>query len=215
VPTPLREIISNKRAGGGLRVGEVRRRRLALKGPLTTHFHRRSGKVSHYREFLFFDDGDLAVAGYEDKAVTRPLRVAGETIFDKEFKAFRVQRRGSTFTTICVYSMDDRLLGYYSDATMPWTGVRRSAGGQGFETDIDDLYLDHWIFPDGRGFVLDLGEMHQGLAEGRISADEAGLALATISELCERHQAATYPHEEFSEIDLDPALLRDLPQSQE
>jgi len=190
-------------------------KRLENLGPLTTHFHRRSGKVSHYREFLFFDDGDLAVAGYEDKAVKRPLRVAGETVFDKAFKAFRVQRRGATFTTICVYSMDDRLLGYYSDATMPWTGVRRAADGSGFETDIDDLYLDHWIFPDGRRFVLDLGELFDGQTEGRISPLEAQLSLETTSWVEEAAAAGAYPAEQLASFDLDPALLRALPQSQE
>jgi len=95
-------------------------------GTLTTHFRRRSGKVSHYREFLFFDDGDRAVAGYDDLHVTRPFSVNGELIFDKAFKAFRVQRRGATYTTISIWSVDDRFLGYYSDTTMPWKGVLRS-----------------------------------------------------------------------------------------
>lgn len=193
----------------------ARPKRLENLGPLTTHFRRRSGKVSRYREFLFFDDGDLAVAAYDDKAVKRPFRVAGETVFDKEFKAFRVQRRDSTFTTICVYSMDDCLLGYYSDATMPWAGVRRAAGGRGFETDIDDLYLDHWIFPDGRRFVLDLGELFGGLAAGRMNADEARLAMDTVAWIEEAASASGYPQEQLEGLDLDPALLRGLPESQE
>ncbi len=189
-------------------------KRLELLGPLTTHFHRRSGKVSHYREFLFFDDGDLAVAGYDDMHVTRPFRVNGELVFDKAFKAFRVQRRGATHTTISIYTVGDRFLGTYSDTTMPWGGVRRLRRGR-FETTIDDLYLDHFIFPDGRRFVLDLGEFHEGLAAARISAAEAALALETVSLLEDMAAAGAYPADEWQGLAPDPALLRDLPASQE
>jgi predicted RNA-binding protein associated with RNAse of E/G family len=191
-----------------------RARRLKNLGPLTTHFKRRSGKVSHYREFLFCDDGRLAVAGYDDAHVSRPFSVNGETIFDKSFKAFRVQEKGSTFTTISIYSMDDRFLGTYSDTTMPWNGIVKAGDGK-FETHIDDLYLDHFIFPDGRSFVLDMAELHEGLSRGTIAQAEADLALETVSWIEEAHQAGAYPRAQFEGLELDPALLRDLPQSQE
>lgn len=192
----------------------ARVKRLENLGPLTTHFRRRSGKVSHYHEFRFFDDGDRCVSGWKEEHVTRPFRVNGELIFDKVFKGFRVQRRGATFTTIAIYSLDDRFLGYYSDMTMPWAGVTRLPGGR-YETMIDDLYLDHFIFPDGRSFVLDLGELHQGLADGRVSGAEADLAVETVTWLEERHRAGQYPQTEFKAFDSDPRLLRDLPQSQQ
>jgi predicted RNA-binding protein associated with RNAse of E/G family len=183
-------------------------------GPLTTHFHRRSGKVSHYREFLFFNDGDLVVAGYDEKTVTRPFAVAGQTIFDKEFKAFRVQRVGSPFTTIVIFTMDSRPLGTYSDVTMPYRGVQPLPSGA-FETTIDDLYLDHFIFPDGRRYVLDLGEFHEGLAAGRLSATEAALAMETVGWIEESAARGEYPKLPLAGLHLDPALLDDLPQSQE
>jgi predicted RNA-binding protein associated with RNAse of E/G family len=184
--------------------------RLSLLGPLTTHFHRRSGKTSHYREFLFFWDGDLAVAGYDDMHVSRPFRVNGELVFDKAFKAFRVQRVGSTFTTIQIYTVDDRFLGTYSDTTMPWGGVREAGAGR-FETEIDDLYLDHFVFPDGRSFVLDLGELNEGLHRGTLTAEEAALATETASWLEEQHGRSAYPQEALAGLMLDPALLADLP----
>lgn len=188
--------------------------RLENLGTLTTHFRRRSGKVSHYREFLFFNDGRLAVAGYDDASVTRPFRVNGELVFDKSFKAFRVQEKGATFTTISIYSMDDRFLGTYSDTTAPWTGIA-SAGASRFETHIDDLYLDHFIFPDGRSFVLDMAELHEGLSKGTIRQAEADLALETVSWIEGAHQAGAYPRALFAGLELDPALLRGLPHSQE
>jgi predicted RNA-binding protein associated with RNAse of E/G family len=188
--------------------------RLRNLGPLTTHFHRRSKETSHYREFLFYDDGDLVVAGYDDKAVSRPFVVAGQTIFDRDFKAFRVQRRGEAHTTIAVYSMDDRFLGFYSDCTLPFGGVRQAPGGR-FECDIHDIYLDHFIFPDGRRFVLDLDELHEGLRAGRISGQEALLALETVSMLEAGASEGTYPDPSLATLGLDPVLLRDLPESQE
>jgi predicted RNA-binding protein associated with RNAse of E/G family len=188
-------------------------RRLADLGPLTTHFRRRSGKTSHYAEFLFYDDGDLAIAGYDDGKVSRPLVVAGETIFDKAFKAFRVQRKGETHTTISIYSMDDRFLGVYSDTTLPWEGVKRFHGGK-FETTIDDLYLDHYIMPDGRRFVLDLGEFHEGVVRGTLNPAEARLALATVDWLEEESAASGYPAPLPRGLELDPKLLTGLPTSQ-
>lgn len=189
------------------------KRRLARLGPLTTHFHRRSGKVSHYREFLFYDDGDLAVAGYDDMHVSRPFRVNGELVFDRAFKAFRVQRKAATHTTISIYTVDDRFLGTYSDTTMPWPGIVRSPDGKGFETTIDDLYLDHFIFPDGRRFVLDLGEMFEGLAAGKINAKEARLALETVTWMDVAAEVGAYPEPPPAGLYLDPALLRNLPQA--
>jgi predicted RNA-binding protein associated with RNAse of E/G family len=183
-------------------------------GPLTTHFKRRSGKTSHYREFLFFDDGNLCIVGYCDAHVSRPFRVNGELVFDKSFKAFRIQEKGDTFTTIAVYGVDDRFLGYYSDATMPWAGVRKVGPGR-YETDIDDLYLDHFIFADGRAFVMDFGELSQGLAARTISPAEAELSLETISLLHEGWRDGSYPQAVIGNLTLDPALLSDLPVSQE
>ncbi len=186
---------------------------LRLMGPLTTHFFRRSKEPVHYREFLFYDDGDRVVAGYEDKGVTRPLTVAGEVVFDTAFKAFRVQRRGDAYTTILIYSMDDRFLGYYSDCTLPFGGARRASGG-GFECEIHDIYLDHFIFPDGRRYVLDLNEFHDGLATGSISDPEAQLALETIGWMEEEAAAGRYPTEALSGLTLDPSLLANLPETQ-
>lgn len=182
-------------------------------GPLTTHFHRRSKKTVHYREFLYYSDGDLVVAGYDDKAVTRPFAVAGEIVFDTAFKAFRVQRKGDTFTTIVIYSMDDRFLGYYSDCTLPFAGVRRARGG-GFECEIHDIYLDHFIFPDGRRFVLDLDEMFEGLAGGRIKEAESRLALETVSMIEYEAERGRYPAAAIGHLRLAPTLLADLPSSQ-
>ena len=189
-------------------------RRLENLGPLTTHFHRRSGKTSHYAEFLFYWDGDHCVAGYDDMHVSRPFRVNGELVFDKAFKAFRVQRKGETHTTISIYAVDDRFLGTYSDTTMPWSGIRAS-GPRRFETDIDDLYLDHFIFPDGRRFVLDLGELHEGLAASRITETEAALAFETASWIEAEAGGRRYPGRLPSGLHLDPALLTGLPRSQE
>jgi len=191
-----------------------RPRRLRNLGPLTTHFHRRSKKTVHYQEFLFFDDGDLVVAGYDDTSVTRPFAVGGETVFDTAFKAFRIQRRGAAHTTIVIYSMDDRLLGYYSDCTLPFGGVRRASGG-GFECEIHDIYLDHFIFPDGRRYVLDLAEMHAGLRDGRISSDEANLALETVSWIESAAEEGRYPQEALESLALEPGLLTGLPGPQE
>jgi predicted RNA-binding protein associated with RNAse of E/G family len=182
-------------------------------GPLTTHFFRRSKETVHYQEFLFYDDGDLVVAGYDDRDVTRPLTVAGEVVFDTAFKAFRVQRRGDAYTTIVIYSVDDRFLGYYSDCTLPFGGVRRVPGG-GFECEIHDIYLDHFIFPDGRRFVLDLGEFHEGLEGGRISDDEAQLAFETVGWMEEEAAAGTYPTEALQGLTFDPSLLANLPKTQ-
>jgi predicted RNA-binding protein associated with RNAse of E/G family len=189
-------------------------KRLEMLGPLTTHFKRRSGKTSHYREYLFYDDGKLAVAGYDDLHVTRPLRVAGKVVFDTAFKAFRIQRKGAVHTTIMIYALDDQFLGVYSDATMPWGGVRKAASGPGFETDIDDLYLDHFIIPGGASFVLDVGEMNEGLARGTISPREAALAMETVTLLDCEHIAGRYPESALAGLALNPRLLRHLPGSQ-
>jgi predicted RNA-binding protein associated with RNAse of E/G family len=183
-------------------------------GPLTTHFRRRSGKMSHYREFLFFNDGKLAVAGYDDLHVSRPLIVNSELVFDEAFKAFRVQRKGETFTTISIYTVDNRFLGTYSDTTTPWEGITAAGPGR-FETDIDDLYLDHFIFPDGRSFVLDLAELHEGLAQGTITQEEANLALETVTWIDSAHRAGAYPLPDFRGLNLDPNVLNGLRHSQE
>lgn len=191
--------------------------RLALRGPCTTHFHRLSGQTSYYHEFLFYDDGDLAVFGYDDMHVTRPFSVNGELVFDKAFKAFRVQHVGATFTTIVIFTVDDSFLGYYSDTTLPWSGVHPVEGsaGEAFETDIVDLFLDHFIFPDGRRFILDVGELFEGLAAGKITEAQGELALATAGWMEEEAAAGRYPGPFLQGIDLDPKLLSGLPRSQE
>jgi predicted RNA-binding protein associated with RNAse of E/G family len=80
------------------------------------------------------------------------------------------------------------LLGYYSDIGEP---TLKTGPGQ-FQ--MTDLYLDIWLYPDGRLVELDWDEFKEALYKQVITTAQADLARATMERLVSEGLQGIYPN---------------------
>ena len=80
------------------------------------------------------------------------------------------------FTILELLDAQEQTLGYYCDICSP---LHRE--GEGFT--LTDLFLDVWVWPDGRLRVLDREEFEHAATSGVISESQVGLANDTVARL--------------------------------
>ena len=141
----------------------------------------RPGKYMHVYEedFLSLDESclrthktlpeDIAIS-LSNALVSQGLVAAGERvgIIDKTY-FFR-----EPFNLLEFRRTDGSLLGYYSDIGEPV--VQLSEG----EFQMTDLFLDVWLFPDGRLLELDWDEFEEAVRGRVITPAQAELARETM-----------------------------------
>jgi predicted RNA-binding protein associated with RNAse of E/G family len=80
------------------------------------------------------------------------------------------------------------LLGYYSDIGEPMIQL-------GLDTfQMTDLFLDIWLFPDGRLLELDWDEFEEAIKQGVITSTQADLARSTMQRLVTEAAQGIYPN---------------------
>ena len=82
---------------------------------------------------------------------------------------------------------DGELLGYYSDIGEPVVQLSPT------EFQMTDLFLDIWLFPDGRLLELDWDEFEQALQQKVITLVQANLARDTMQRLVDEITRGIYP----------------------
>ena len=80
------------------------------------------------------------------------------------------------FAILELLDAQEQTLGYYCDVCSP---LQRE--GEGYA--LTDLFLDVWVWPDGRWRVLDREEFSRAAASGVISESQASLAEDTVTQL--------------------------------
>ena len=154
----------------------------------------RPGKYMHVYEedFLSLDESclrthkvlpeDVSVA-LGNALVSQGLVAAGERvgIIDKTY-FFR-----EPFNLLEFRRTDGSLLGYYSDIGEPV--VQLSEG----EFQMTDLFLDVWLFPDGRLLELDWDEFEEAVNGRVITPAQAELARETMRRIVDETAKGIYP----------------------
>jgi predicted RNA-binding protein associated with RNAse of E/G family len=87
------------------------------------------------------------------------------------------------------------LLGHYSDIGEPVLNL-----GHG-QFQMTDLYLDIWLFPNGRLLELDWGEFQEAIQKQVITTDQAELARTTMQRLVAEVAQGIYPHKYLDHFD--------------
>ena len=83
--------------------------------------------------------------------------------------------------------LDGNLLGHYSDIGTP--AVQLTADTY----QMTDLYLDIWLFPDGRLLELDWDEFEEALQKGILSAEQAEFAKTAMERIVREVEQGVYP----------------------
>lgn len=82
---------------------------------------------------------------------------------------------------------DGKLLGYYSDIGEPARPLTPD------KIQMTDLYLDIWLFPDGRLLELDWDEFEEAIQQQVITTAQADLARSAMKRLVTEVESGIYP----------------------
>lgn len=153
--------------------------------PITLLYRRLPRTVTRYRQLLLHEC-EVARVSLGLMAPSQPVVVDGQVLFKRGDVAVWFIFPEAWHDTGVVYDRQRRLKGYYCDILMP---ARRLS--QGYE--LTDLFLDLWVFPDGRYVVLDREEFSEARENGWLSERLASRAEAELQTLIRNVETGEFP----------------------
>jgi predicted RNA-binding protein associated with RNAse of E/G family len=124
--------------------------------------------------------------------VTSPVRFKGKVVADNGYTAIWFVYRNRWYDIARFYDKKRKWIGYYCDIVKP---VSRLMNGPSKTTMLTDLFLDLWITPEGRYYVLDEDELEDALDKGSISKPLAEQARKQMKALIRRVSSGRFPPE--------------------
>jgi len=128
---------------------------------------------------------------------SRPLRIDGREVLAAGYRAVWFLHRDQPWDVARIYRPDGTFMGYYADVTEP-------IGWSGDDPDtlqpIVDLFLDVWIAPDGRAYVLDRDEFEEAVRRGVIGARQEENASVALEGLLKGAREGDFPPEEVRDF---------------
>lgn len=127
----------------------------------------------------------------------QPLVLEGTEVIGEGYRAVWFLVKGEGWDVAAVYRPNGGWTGYYVDVLDP---VFWSDAEPGTLLPIVDLFLDVWIWPDGRYQVLDEDEFAEAVDRGWISHRQRDHALRVLAGLEAGIRQGTFPPAEVREI---------------
>lgn len=164
-------------------------------------------EVVRWRQWKLHEDGEALVSAFYDPDLPRPLKAGEEIIVERTFAGISYNFWDQWYNVISVFDADLEFKGYYSDILTPvqktWTLVTTT-----------DLFLDLFVFPDGRSVVVDEDEFEEALERGLMDEGIARNARAAMEEISARAKAGDWPPDIVKRVPADPVrtlrTIRDL-----
>jgi predicted RNA-binding protein associated with RNAse of E/G family len=164
---------------------------------LTFEYTRLPDDVVRWRQWKLHEDAEALVSAFYDPDLPRPLMAGDEVILEGTFAGISYNFWDQWYNVISVYDKDLEFKGYYSDILTPvqktWTLVTTT-----------DLFLDLFVFPDGRWKVVDEDEFEEALEKGFIDEGVAQNARAAIDEISARARSGDWPPDIVKRVPGDP-----------
>ncbi|MGQ9477000.1 MAG: DUF402 domain-containing protein [Candidatus Bipolaricaulia bacterium] len=160
---------------------------------LKVHYRRGPVQVTVYEQELLYDDGKLIVSS----APFRPsasLRVQVPKLEGPEYRVVWLVALEEWHDLGKVHTLAGELVGYYCDIIRP---IRRTAEG----IEVEDLFLDLWVFPDGRYIILDEEEFAEARRQGWLDELTATRAREELSQLIEEVKSGQFPPASAQQFD--------------
>lgn len=137
---------------------------------------------------LIADFGDVVVAKSRFEGMLTPLRVEGIEVIRNGYTMVYFAFVGKNYDVLKVYDENGNFKGLYVDV-LAYT--RR----EGNTIEMLDLFLDVFIFPDGRVFLLDEDELEMALNYGLIDKETFDFAYRVAREIMEKIRSGQFPPE--------------------
>ncbi len=126
-----------------------------------------------------------------------PLVLEGEEVIGDGYRAVWFLAKGEGWDIAAVYRPGAGLTGHYVDVLDP---VSWSEADPGTLLPIVDLFLDIWIWPDGRYTVLDEDEFTEAVDRGWITDQQRDHARRVLAGLEAEVRAGAFPPAEVREF---------------
>jgi predicted RNA-binding protein associated with RNAse of E/G family len=154
-------------------------------------------EVVRWRHWKLLQNDEALVSAFYDPDLPRPLMAGDEVIVEKCFSGISYNFWDQWYNVISVYDQAFEFKGYYSDILTPiqktWTLVTTT-----------DLFLDMFMFPDGRWVVVDEDEFETALEDGLMDEGIARNARAAIETISAMAAAGKWPPEIVKQVPNDP-----------
>ncbi|WP_457742994.1 DUF402 domain-containing protein, partial [Thermococcus sp.] len=123
-----------------------------------------------------------------------PLRMNGVEVIKNGYHMLYFAFVGKNYDVLKVYDREGNFRGLYVD-------VLAYTKREGNTIEMLDLFLDIFIFPDGRAFLLDEDELEMALNYGMIDRETFDLAYRIAREILEKIKRKKFPPEIVWEYD--------------
>ena len=154
----------------------------------------RPGKETTYYEEDFVSQDELCLRTHKTLPVDISERLSG--VLQRDHLIGPDERVGiitktyffhEPFNLLVFRDPDGNILGYYSDIGEPAVPLTNDT------IQMTDLYLDIWLFPDGRLLELDWDEFDEAIQKQVISSTQADLARNAMKRLVAEVEQGIYP----------------------
>lgn len=168
-------------------------------------YRRIPNRVLEREDELMADLGDVVVAKSRFEGMLAPLRVEGIEVIRNGYTMVYFAFIGENYDVLKVYDERGNFRGLYVDV-LAYT----KRDGNTIET--LDLFLDIFIFPDGRAFLLDEDELEMALNYGLIDKETFDFAYRVARETMEKIKRGEFPPSIVWEYDWRVEDEREVPE---
>lgn len=152
---------------------------------LTIIYRRLPHQITYYKHQLVKENEELIVTRAPFKPSESLLNEVPE-LKDLQYQAIWYVFQGEWHDLGKIYRPSGKLEGYYCDIIRPMEQTSKGLK-------IDDLFLDLWIFPNGRYRVLDRDEFEEAVKIGWLDQETAQKALAELENLIGKVDQGDFP----------------------
>ena len=132
-----------------------------------------------------------------------PIRVDNKIVIANGFYTIYFVPIGGNHDILKVYDQQDRFKGYYCD-------VLDYVRFEGDTLEMLDLFLDVWIFPDNRYFVLDRNELEDALQHGHIERGTYTKANVILSNMISGIEKGTFPPDFIKDYNISHTMKEEI-----
>jgi len=124
---------------------------------------------------------------------SKPLTVHGSTLLDKGYIGVWFVSTREWHDIGAIYDPEKNFRGYYCDIATP---IRRVPNGY----EMTDLFLDLWVFPDGKYLILDRDEFDEAGKKGWLTGRQIERAKAELQGLISMVEFKQFPPPTIKEL---------------
>lgn len=153
---------------------------------IIVRFIRPPNNINVWEHELILDSQNNIVSKFVFDGLPHAFKVAEIPVIENGYIGTTHEFVGKWYEIVKVIDKNDEIKGYYCNINEPFKRVE-----DGYE--IFDLFIDLWVFPDGKYVILDEDELEKAIIERWVTAHQAKKARETIDQLIKMIEKGDFP----------------------